>query len=113
MLRYLPSWSRFWASARIPLLVAAGLSAYAVVTSFMDHGGVARHYGVSNAAIVVIYLSAAVATGLVVAIGGKWATSRLRGAALGFAVGALVALPAIFVVVEIQQPQPSGFQEYC
>ena len=75
-------------AAKIPFGFALVFSVYAVT------GGksAAEKMGLSPYAVVAIYVGIAVIVTLLIVLFGAWATSRARGAAVGYLGAALVAL---------------------
>ena len=91
-----PIWVRYWRSTRIPLAFSAAFSIYA--TALYRGDGQAR-FGLPLSSVLLVYLFAALGTGLLITLFGKWASSRLKGALLGFIGGALLVLALNFTLV--------------
>lgn len=83
--------SRFRAAFRIPLAFALGLSAYGLVVSRASDGAQLARLGLTPLGLIAFYFGLATFAALIVALFGSWATTRVRGALLGFVSGGLLA----------------------
>jgi len=89
---------RWWDCSRIPLTFAVGFSILAGGVSSSSGLSTEEKLGISFPALVLFYLAAGAGVGTSVLLFGGWATTRARGAFLGFAVGTLVSLALNFIL---------------
>jgi len=78
---------RVWRAFRIPVTLAVGASVWVAVRYSATDGRALDRVRLSLGQVIAIYLLGALVVGGVVLLSARWATSRLRGAVLGFVTG--------------------------
>jgi len=91
---------QYWRFARVPLAFSAALSVFAA-TRYFDSASSRRADLTPLVIVVGIYFGLGALAGLVVMLFGRWASSRVRAAFLGFASGTLVAVAVNFSVMPL------------
>lgn len=96
---------RFWKASRIPFGFAVVFSAYAVVR-YMRATPAETDYGPPLQTVLAVYILSALGVGIIIALFGRWATTRTRGALLGFCAGALFAIVLNFAFLPLVLEAP-------